>query len=460
MGRVEARMVVFTRVASESFSVNCHDLGDLSAEIKSILDLAVYHPIWRSPRPPPAATAPQAVISSEEADTALRVLEHIMASGMGGLPKEKGDRIRILAKDIGAGRYFKPGVPKPGVPKPGVPIKMFSRCYICRRQREYDINPDAPPLCSECRAFNAARRADVAVPGIFAAKIALVTGGRINLGFSVALALLRGGASSVIVTTRFPEDALQRYTLETDFESWSSHLHILQADFTSPSSIQSAIQTIHRLANGRLDILINNAAQTVPISEAEQQRLIGGEEKLVPADHHALSVLDQALVTTGVPNSWGARYNEFTYRELLDVLAVNAVCPFILIRECISLMLHNEPTHIVNVSSREGMFEKQWNKRKASHVHTNMAKAALNMCTQTLAEEFKQKVYMNSVDPGYLSHQHSITHNGKEGVKEADVPLTWADGAARVLNPIIRTPLITGSFFKDYQERDWMNGWV
>jgi NAD(P)-dependent dehydrogenase (short-subunit alcohol dehydrogenase family) len=330
-----------------------------------------------------------------------------------------------------------------------------------RRQREHSITPDAPPLCEECRLFNAARRADVAVPNIFATQVALVTGGRINLGFSVALALLRGGASSVIVTTRFPEDALRRYTLEPDFETWSSHLNILQADFTSPSSIQSAINTIHKLAKGRLDILINNAAQTVPIPETEQQRLIDGEETLVSADHHALSVIDQALITAAVTNSWEARYNEFSYRELLDVLAINAVCPFILIRECIGLMLHDEPTHVVNVSSREGMFEKQWNRRNAAHVHTNMAKAALNMCTQTLAEEFKgQKVYINSVDPGYLSHQHSITHNGTEGVKEPDVPLTWADGAARVLNPIIRTPLITGSFFKDYVDRDWINGWM
>lgn len=124
-------------------------------------------------------------------------------------------------------------------------------------------------------------------------------------------------------------------------------------------------------------------------------------------------------------------------------------------------MLHDEPTHVVNVSSREGMFEVQWNRRNAVHVHTNMAKAALNMCTQTLAEEFKsQKVYINSVDPGYLSHQHSITHNGVEAVKEYEIPLTWEDGAARVLNPIIRTPLITGSFFKDYRERDWRNGWM
>ncbi|KAJ7452393.1 hypothetical protein B0H11DRAFT_289513 [Mycena galericulata] len=390
-------------------------------------------------------------ISTEDSDIAIRVLEHIMAHGLAKLPMEKGNRIRILAKDIGAGRYY----------KPGVSTKMFSRCYICRRQREYDISPDAPPLCDECRTFNAARRADVAVPNLFKGKIAVVTGARINLGFSVALALLRGGASLVIATTRFPEDALRRYALEPDFESWSSCLNILQADFTSSGSIQSAIQTIHKLANGRLDLLINNAAQTVPIPEAEQQRLIGGEEALVPADHHGLSVIDQALVTAGGTNSWEARYNEFSYRELLDVLAINAVCPFILIRECIGLMLHTEPTHVVNVSSREGMFEREWGRRTANHVHTNMAKAALNMCTQTLAEEFKaQKVYINSVDPGYLSHQHSITHNGKEGVKEPNVPLTWADGAARVLNPIVRTPPITGSFFKDYLERDWTNGWI
>ncbi|KAJ6630849.1 hypothetical protein B0H10DRAFT_2207874 [Mycena sp. CBHHK59/15] len=397
-------------------------------------------------RPP----TPPLAMSTKDSDTAIRVLEHIMAHGLGGLPMEKANRIRILAKDIAAGRMY----------KPGVPMRMFSRCYICRRQREYDISPVAPPLCAECNTFNTTRRAEIAVPNLFIGKTALVTGARINLGYAVALALLRGSAS-VIVSTRFPGDALRRYAAEPDFELWSPRLNIIQADFTSPSSIQSAIQIIHTLAKGRLDILINNAAQTVPIPEEEQQRLIQGEESLPSPEHHSLSVVDQALVTTNGVNAWEARYNEFSYRELLDVLAVNAVCPFILIRECVSLMLHDEPTHVVNVSSREGMFERQWNRRSSSHVHTNMAKAALNMATQTLADDEKfqrNKVYINGVDPGYLSHQHSVTHNGKEGVQEYDVPLTWADGAARVLNPIIRPKLITGAFFKDYRERDWANG--
>ncbi|KAJ7774557.1 hypothetical protein DFH07DRAFT_103248 [Mycena maculata] len=300
-------------------------------------------------------------ISTEDSDTTIRVLEHIIAHRLAGLPHGKGRPDSHSGK-----RHWT-------MYKPGVPLKMFSRCYIwyvynfgsptfSRRQREYDISPDAPPLCDECRKFNAARCADVAVPDIFAGKKPVVTGARIDLGFSVALALLRGGAT-VIATTRFPEDDLRRYTLELDFESWSSRLNILPVDFTSPSSIQSAIQTIHKLANqngqaSRLDILINNAAQTIPIPQAEQQRLIGGEENLVAPDHHALSTVDQASITIGVTNSWEARYNEFSYRELLDVLAIDAVCPFILIRECVSLMMHDEP------------------------------------------EEFKsQKVYINSVDP-------------------------------------------------------------
>ncbi|KAF7294908.1 Short-chain dehydrogenase/reductase family protein [Mycena indigotica] len=395
-------------------------------------------------------------ISDEDADTTLRVLSHIMAHGLGGIPMQKANRIRILAKDIAAGRYFKPNTPR----------KLFSRCYICRRQREYDITPEAPPLCEICTTFNAARRADIAVPDLFHQKSALVTGGRINLGYSVALALLRGGASSVIVTTRFPEDALTRYMLESDYELWCAQLHILQADFTSPSSIQKALEAIHGIckttSSGRLDILINNAALTVPIPEPEYQRLIANEQRLITADHHALAAIDNALVTTPHPgNAWESRYCDFTYQELLDVLAINAVCPFILIRECVRMMLHNTDTHIINVSSREGMFEIEGNRRTAAHVHTNMAKAALNMCTQTLAEEFRgQRVYINSVDPGYLSHQHSVTHNGKNGQEEFDVPLSWQDGAARVLHPIIRKPPITGAFFKDFTERNWTNGWV
>ncbi|CAK5277712.1 unnamed protein product [Mycena citricolor] len=392
------------------------------------------------------------VVSSEDAQTALRVLQHIKLHGLGGLPMETGTQIRILAKDIGAGRYMKPKMRG---------LTMFGRCYICRRQRDFQISSDSPSLCEPCRTFNAARRSDLAAPTLFSTRTALVTGGRINLGYSVAVALLRGGAETVMVTTRFPEDALRRYSLESDFGVWSSRLKIIQADFTSPRSIQAMLEAVRVISSRRLDILINNAAQTVPIPEKEQALLKGGEGSLVAVDSHSLSVIDKSLITAPARNSWEARYNEFTYGELLDVLAVNAVSPFILMRELIQDMLHDEPTHVINVSSREGMFEKEWNRRSATHVHTNMAKAALNMCTQTMAEEFKtQNIYINAVDPGYLSHQHSINHVGKSGLPERDVPLAWEDGAARVLNPILRTPLITGAFFKDYEERDWVNGWL
>lgn len=392
-------------------------------------------------------------VSYEDAETAVRVLQHIVANGLASIPGSHAAKISCLAKDISSGRAFQPK----SLPQ------QTHRCYICRRLRAYPIHPDAPPLCSECATFNTARRMDISTPNMFAGRIALVTGGRINLGYAVALALLRGGASNVMITTRFPDDAVRRYTTEVDYQLWSSRLQIVQADFTSSISIQRAISAIRSLANGRIDILINNAAQTVPIPAPERDRLLSGELELVqPVEHHLASI-DTSLVTVAGPsiNSWIAKYNEFPYKELLDVLAVNSVAPFILIRECIDLMQHPEPTHIVNVSSREGMFEVQGNKRSGNHVHTNMAKAALNMMTQTLGDEFKRhQVYINAVDPGYLSHQHSLTHNGTDGTIESNVPLTWDDGAARVLNPCIRDPPISGAFFKDYRDREWINGYM
>jgi NAD(P)-dependent dehydrogenase (short-subunit alcohol dehydrogenase family) len=181
-------------------------------------------------------------------------------------------------------------------------------------------------------------------------------------------------------------------------------------------------------------------------------------------NQHHFAALDGVLVTTTTRpdvNSWTAKFNEFSYKELLDALAINAVTPFILIRECIGIMQHATPAHIINVSSREGMFEPPGNKRSSKHVHTNMAKAALGMMTQTLGEEFRpRRVYINAVDPGYLSHQHSLTHNGIDGRVESNVPLTWDDGAARVVNPVIREPPITGAFFKDYRQRDWLSGYL
>ena len=60
--------------------------------------------------------------------------------------------------------------------------------------------------------------------------VALVTGGRIKIGFETAVSLLNNGAQ-VIVTTRFPKDAARRFLKEKDANDWKNRLQI-QLTFT------------------------------------------------------------------------------------------------------------------------------------------------------------------------------------------------------------------------------------
>lgn len=63
-------------------------------------------------------------------------------------------------------------------------------------------------MCLDCGNFNEARR-NAKKPDL-TGKIAIVTGGRIKIGYLTTLLLLRSGCE-VHVTSRFPKDALQRY---------------------------------------------------------------------------------------------------------------------------------------------------------------------------------------------------------------------------------------------------------
>lgn len=61
-------------------------------------------------------------------------------------------------------------------------------------------------------------------------------------------------------------------------------------------------------------------------------------------------------------------------------------------------VLASECRFVVNVSSMEGKF---YRRKLATHPHTNMAKAALNMMTRTSASDYqKDNIYMTAVDTG------------------------------------------------------------
>jgi NAD(P)-dependent dehydrogenase (short-subunit alcohol dehydrogenase family)/translation elongation factor EF-1alpha len=109
--------------------------------------------------------------------------------------------------------------------------------------------------------------------------------------------------------------------------------------------------------------------------------------------------------------------------ECLEVLLVNTLAPFILLKYLLG-PLQGASGNVINVSSREGVFARV---KFSDHPHTNMGKAGLNMLTRTSAYELKRiNVMICSVDPGW------VTSPTRRHVP----PLTVEDAAARILDPL------------------------
>ena len=110
-------------------------------------------------------------------------------------------------------------------------------CYVCKQHFSV-IHHFYDQLCPDCAAFNFRKRTELAD---LRGRVALVTGGRIKIGYQAALKLLRAGAH-VIVTTRFPRDSAQRYARETDFGEWGHRLEIFGLDLRhTPSASRRPI---------------------------------------------------------------------------------------------------------------------------------------------------------------------------------------------------------------------------
>ncbi len=73
--------------------------------------------------------------------------------------------------------------------------------------------------------------------------------------------MLRDGAT-VYVSSRFAQDTYLRYSQEKDYKEWTDRLTIIQCDFLSQRQVEEMIDYVNKNV-GKLDILINNAAQTI-----------------------------------------------------------------------------------------------------------------------------------------------------------------------------------------------------
>ena len=113
-------------------------------------------------------------------------------------------------------------------------------------------------LCPTCAAFNYTKRTELAD---LTGRVALLTGGRVKIGYQAGIKLLRAGAR-LIVTTRFPRDSAARYAAEPDFEQWGHRLEIFGLDLRHTPSVEAFCHQLNT-THDRLDFIVNNACQTV-----------------------------------------------------------------------------------------------------------------------------------------------------------------------------------------------------
>lgn len=130
-------------------------------------------------------------------------------------------------------------------------------CYVCKADYT-KLHFFYDSMCPSCAELNYRKRFQTAP---LHGRVALITGARLKIGYHAALMMLRAGAR-VVVTTRFPVDAAIRYAKEADFADWQDRLQIHGLDLRHTPSVELFAGFMEQTI-GRLDILINNAAQTV-----------------------------------------------------------------------------------------------------------------------------------------------------------------------------------------------------
>jgi NAD(P)-dependent dehydrogenase (short-subunit alcohol dehydrogenase family) len=183
-----------------------------------------------------------------------------------------------------------------GERREGPTLEKSRYCYVCKVEFN-KVHHFYDALCVSCGDFNYAKRFQTArLDG----QVALITGARLKIGQQAALMMLRAGAR-VLVTTRFPHDAAVRYAKEPDFKDWGDRLEVHGLDLRHSPSVELFARWLSRRLP-RLDLLINNAAQTVrrpvgffahlmSLEEAPLHQLPPGAQQLLQGRQECLGAM-------------------------------------------------------------------------------------------------------------------------------------------------------------------------
>ncbi|KQM50364.1 SDR family oxidoreductase [Chryseobacterium sp. Leaf201] len=359
-------------------------------------------------------------------------------------------------------------------------LQIPKNCYCCNQSYRH-AHSFYTRMCPTCAGENYERRflsADLSGRNV------ILTGGRVKVGLATALKLLRSHVN-LVLTTRFPALALETLQQEADYEKWKDRLWIYGLDLRNLKAVQEFTDFYASNFN-TLDVLINNAAQTIKYPDEYYLSVIRRENKMLAEykNHKKLfpnatavsteigtleyacnEETDIALTRFGQPvdnrdkTSWNSTLEEVSLYELVEVNLINHIAPYFLIKELKPLMKNSsfKEKFIINVTSSEGIFS--YENKTVFHPHTNMTKAALNMMTLTSAKEFeKDCIYMSAVDVGWISTGATESLRKKQFEQGYIPPLDSVDGAARILHPVaegIKGNYFSGVLLKNYKVHPW-----
>lgn len=374
-------------------------------------------------------------------------------------------------------------------------------CYICKARfgERHHFYSHLCPLCADLNFMKRHQQHDLH------GRVCLVTGARVKIGFETALKLLRMGAR-VIATTRFPQDAAQRYRAQADADDWLERLEVRGVDFRFLGAVESFCEDL-LAREAWLDVLVNNACQTIRRPASYYRHLVEAEAAAAAAlgdaapsstaaltgastdavasslsvasscvedAVHESAALSQLAVLpedrmTGeeaalampegqrdvhgqqldlrATNSWLLKLGQVNTSETVEVFCINALTPFVLngrLRPLFERSPHPD-RYIVNVSAMEGKFYRY---KQPTHPHTNMAKAALNMMTRTSADDYARTsgIYMNSVDTGWINDENPLPTAQRIAASHGfQTPIDEIDAAARILDPVLTGMKVVGA---------------